>query len=65
MKIEELKQLLIEVLDNLEQYDDKDEVKMVSNTYFLGNPNHFLGIAGYNGGYIALDDIEIVESEEE
>lgn len=58
MKIEKLKQILEDALEILEQYEDTDEVKMVSNTYFLGNPNYFLGVAGYNGGYIALDYLE-------
>ena len=58
MKVEKLKQILEDALEILEQYENTDKVKMVSNTYFLGNPYYFLGIAGYNGGYIALDYLE-------
>lgn len=58
MKIEELKEVLKNALDILEQYEDEDTVKMVSNTYFLGYPLYFLGKAGYEGGYINLDTLE-------
>lgn len=68
MTVKELKELLQEKIDILEQYEDNDEVKMVSNTYFLKGATHFLGISGYDGGYISLssleEEIEINDDEE-
>lgn len=58
MKVKDLKKLLEEKLEILEQYEDEDKIKMVTNTYFLGGAREFLGIAGYNGGYISLDNLE-------
>lgn len=66
MKVKDLKQLLEEKLEILEQYDDEKEIHLVTNTYFLGHPNYFLGVAGYNGGYLALDWLdETLENDEE
>ena len=39
-----------------ENYDDNEIINIVSNTYFLGHCSCFLGIAGYNGGFINLDN---------
>lgn len=64
MKVEKLKQILNRAIDVLEDFDDNQEVKLVSNTYFLGGCRCFLGISGYDGGYINLDD-PIVEEETE
>ena len=58
MTIKQLKELLEEKLEILEQYDEDKKIKLVSNTYFLGHPQYFLGVAGYNGGYLALDYLE-------
>ena len=64
--VKDLKEKLQGVIDELEEcYDEDDKIRMVSNTYFLGNANMFLGIAGYNGGYINLSNIETEEDEEE
>ena len=65
MTVKELKDLLSSILDNLDNYDDNDEVKKETNTYFLKGTKYFLGIAGYNGGYIDLANIKIDEDEEE
>lgn len=65
MTVKELKDLLSSILDNLDNYDDNDEVKKETNTYFLQGTKYFLGIAGYNGGYIDLANIEIDKDEEE
>lgn len=65
MTVAKLKQILQDQLDNLEQSDDNQEIKMVSNTYFLGHPKYFLGIAGYDGGYISFDDPVEEDDEEE
>ena len=65
MKVKEIKDLLSSILDNLHNYDDNDEIKKETNTYFLQGTKYFLGIAGYNGGYIDLANIKIDEDEEE
>ena len=65
MTVKELKDLLSSILDNLDNYDDNDEVKKETNTYFLQGTKYFLGIAGYNGGYIDLANIKIDKDEEE
>lgn len=65
MKVKELKDLLSSILDNLDDYDDNDDIKKETNTYFLQGTKYFLGIAGYNGGYIDLVNINIDKDEEE
>lgn len=67
MKVKELKEMLLEYVDVLEQYEDDNEVKMVTNTYFLSDNRVFLGMAGYNGGYISLSNLEeeIITGEED
>ena len=65
MKVKELKDLLSSILDNLDNFDDDDEIRKETNTYFLNGAEYFLGIAGYNGGYIDLSNIEIDKDEEE
>ena len=64
MKVKELRLKLERYLNKLEDYDDDDQIKMVTNTYFLGDDcRYFLGVSGYDGGYINLDDP--VEEDEE
>ena len=58
MKVKDLKELLQEKLEVLEEYEDEQEIKQVANTYFLGGTRYFLGIAGYDGGYIDLHHLE-------
>lgn len=67
MKVKDLKELLQNKLEVLEEYEDELEIKMVGNTYFLGGAPIFLGIAGYNGGYINLAYLEeqIITGEED
>ena len=65
MTVKGLKAKLQRVLDELENYDDDQEVRMVSNTYFLGDCRLFLGVAGYDGGYINLDDPVEEDDDEE
>lgn len=55
MKVKELKETLKEALRVLKDYKPSQEVDMKSNTYFLQGARVFLGIAGYDGGYIDLD----------
>lgn len=65
MKVEELKSLLMSALDVLDNFDDNDDIKKETNTYFLRDAEYFLGISGYNGGYIDLTNIKIDKDEEE
>lgn len=58
MKVYELKEQLASYLETLEDYDDDLEIRLAPNTYFLGNPRYFLGVAGYDGGYLNLDNLE-------
>ena len=56
ISIKELRRRLQSALDTIECYKDDDKVSLTSNTYFLGNPSTFIGIAG--GGYLDLNNIE-------
>ena len=64
MTVKSLRMKLQRFLNNLEGYDDDTEVKMVTNTYFLGDCSYFLGVSGYDGGYINLED-PVDEDDEE
>ena len=63
MKVKELRRILNRALNLLEDYDNDTKVNMVSNTYFLNGAYYFLGVAGYDGGYINLE--EPVDEDEE
>lgn len=63
MTIKELKGILNDLQNELDNYDDEKDVRVVSNTYFLGYSKYFLGIAGSNGGYINFD--RLTDDEEE
>lgn len=52
MTAEELKSRLQEIINELDELDDSQEIRMVTNTYFLGDCRMFIGVSGYNGGYI-------------
>lgn len=65
MTVKRLKKILQDAVDLLENYNDNDKVKLVSNTYFLDHPYVFLGIAGYEGGYVDLDNPVDIDDEEE
>ena len=56
--VRNLKNKLENVLSQLDDLEDDQKLNLVCNTYFLGHPRLFLGIAGYEGGYLALDCIE-------
>ena len=62
MKITKLQEILQDALndieDCIEDYGEDAEVRLESNTYFLGNARYFIGISGYDGGYLNLRDIE-------
>ena len=61
MTIRELKNHLQDVIDDLEcNYDDKAQVRVVSNTYFLRGATHILET---RQGFIDLDN-PVYESED-
>lgn len=62
MKVNELKEILERALETLDCYEDEQEVRLASSTYHLGHPHAFLGIGGYDGGYISLDEYDIEEA---
>lgn len=61
MTIRELKEHLQSVLDDLDNFDDESEVRVVSNTYFLRGATHILET---RQGFIDLDN-PVSESEED
>lgn len=65
MTVGNLRKWLEAALNNLSDYQDDSKVIMVSNTYFLKGAYVFLGIAGYDGGYIDLDNIRTEEDKDE
>ena len=65
IKVGKLKDILEGVLSDLEGLEDDQEIRLVSNTYFLGHANYFLGISGYDGGYLDLNNIKIEDNEDE
>ena len=65
MTVKELKRVLKELTSYLNEHDDDEKIKMVSNTYFLGDCHYFLGVSGYEGGYINLEDLFEDEDEED
>ena len=58
--VKDLKDFLKEQLENLESYDDDQKLKLVSNTYFLGNQYSFLACSN---GFLDFDD-PVKENEE-
>lgn len=58
IKVKYLKEKLERAMNQLEQLDDEDNIHLESNTYFLHGANTFLGISGYDGGYLDLNRIE-------
>lgn len=54
----DLKERLQRVINILNDYEEEEKLNLEPNTYFLGHCNMFLGISGYDGGYISLDNIE-------
>ena len=66
MKVFRLREKLRDVLHILDDYPGDSDIKLESNTYFLKGANYFIGISGYDGGYVSLDNIEesIITNEE-
>ena len=66
IKVKYLKEKLQNAIDALEDLNDEDNIHLEPNTYFLHGANNFLGISGYDGGYLDLDRIEeAVEDDED
>ena len=67
IKVKYLKEKLEYAMSQLEDLDDDTEIHLEPNTYFLHGANTFLGISGYDGGYLDLNRIEenIEEDDEE
>ena len=59
IEAKKLRRILEDALEKLEPLEDEDPVEMVSNTYFLGDCHYFLGISGFDGGYINLSRIHL------
>ena len=58
IKVKYLKEKLEYAISQLEDLDDNDKIHLEPNTYFLHGANTFLGISGYDGGYLDLNRIE-------
>lgn len=65
IKVSRLKDILQTALNELDNYEDDQKINLVSNTYFLGHANYFIGISGYDGGYLDLNNIEVEDEEDE
>lgn len=66
IKVKYLKGILQNAIDALEDLNDEDNIHLEPNTYFVRGANSFLGISGYDGGYLDLNRIEeAVEDNEE
>lgn len=61
MKVSKLKQYLQNAIDELDEFNDDDQVHMVTNTYFL-NGSNFIGT---HEGYVDLENIRVNEDDEE
>lgn len=55
--VAKLKEKLQNVIDDLNELDDNEKLSLESNTYFLNGSRFFVGIAGYDGGYLDLDNV--------
>ena len=66
MNVGELKELLNEWIQILEDYEEEDKIKMEGNTYWLRGAKYYLGVSGYNGGFVNLSSLEeVIERGEE
>lgn len=57
ISVAKLKEKLQNVIDDLNELDDDKKLNLESNTYFLNGSRFFVGIAGYDGGYLDLDNV--------
>lgn len=57
ISVAKLKEKLQNVINDLNELDDDKKLSLESNTYFLNGSRFFVGIAGYDGGYLDLDNV--------
>lgn len=57
IKVAKLKEKLQKVINDLDNFDDNEKLSLEPNTYFLNESRFFVGIAGYDGGYLDLDNV--------
>jgi len=62
MTVGRLKQILQDVIDELDSFEDNVNISMQSNTYFVRNARYFFGC---NEGYLSLDDVYNAIDEDE
>lgn len=66
ISVAKLKEKLQSVINDLDELDDDKKLNLESNTYFLNGSRFFIGIAGYDGGYLDLDNVtEHVEDDDD
>ena len=66
ISVAKLKEKLQDVINDLNELDDDKKLNLESNTYFLNGSRFFVGIAGYDGGYLDLDNVtEHVEEDDD
>ena len=66
ISVAKLKEKLQNVIDDLNELDDNEKLSLESNTYFLNESRFFVGISGYDGGYLDLDNVaEHVEEDDD
>ena len=66
ISVAKLKEKLQSVINDLNELDDDKKLNLESNTYFLNGSRFFVGIAGYDGGYLDLDNVtEHVEEDDD
>lgn len=65
--VAKLKEKLQNVIDDLNELDDDKKLSLESNTYFLNGSRFFVGISGYDGGYLDLDNVaeHVVEDDDD
>lgn len=66
ISVAKLKEKLQSVINDLNELDDDKKLSLESNTYFLSGSRFFVGITGYDGGYLDLDNVaEHVEEDDD
>ena len=66
ISVAKLKEKLQSVINDLNELDDDKKLNLESSTYFLNESRFFVGIAGYDGGYLDLDNVaEHVEDDDD
>lgn len=65
--VAKLKEKLQNVIDDLNELDDDKKLSLESNTYFLNGSRFFVGISGYDGGYLDLDNVaeHVIEDDDD